>query len=125
MPPRTRPPPPGVWDSDFGKMTLDAGGSGSYAGFSPGTVSGSVTGNVNKGTWMQPGNPPKDGAFEWTLSADGRSFTGTWAYSAGGCGIACGWNGACVSGSCTMNTTGNTSPLLRRLPRRLRPCRSA
>jgi hypothetical protein len=33
----------GVWNSDFGPLTLDAGGSGSYTGFNPGTVSGSVT----------------------------------------------------------------------------------
>ena len=49
--------------SDFGPLTLDAGGSGSYSGSNPGTVSGSVTGNVDKGTWNQPGNPPKSGTF--------------------------------------------------------------
>ena len=72
----------GVWNSDFGKMTLDAGGSGKYEGFNPGTISGHVTGNVDEGTWSQPGDPPKKG-FN----------TGVWAYETGGCGSACGWNG--------------------------------
>ncbi len=98
----------GVWNSDFGPLTLDAGGSGSYTGFNPGTVSGSVTGNVDKGTWNQPGTPPKSGTFEFTMSADGHSFTGVWAYAAGGCGSACGWNGTCQSGACLKN--GETTP---------------
>jgi hypothetical protein len=94
----------GTWDTDFGMLTLDAGGSGSYTGFSPGTVSGTVNGNVNKGTWSQPGNPPKSGTFEWTMSPGGQSFTGVWAYDGGGCGTACGWNGRrCVAGPCLEN----------------------
>ena len=93
----------GVWNSDFGPLTLDAGGSGSYTGFSPGTVSGSVKGNVDKGTWSQPGTPPKTGTFEFTMSSSGQSFTGTWAYTSGGCGTACGWNGTCLSGDCLKN----------------------
>src|SRR3954451_17653461 len=70
----------GTWDSDFGPLTLDAGGSGSYQGSNPGTVTGHVTGNVDKGTWQQPGNPPRQGTFEFTLASDGRSFSGVWAY---------------------------------------------
>ena len=100
----------GVWNSDFGRMTLDAGGSGSYAGFSPGTVSGSVTGDVNQGTWNQPGTPPRSGTFKFTLSSNGGSFTGEWAYDAGGCGIACGWNGTCIEGPCLQN--GTSTPCL-------------
>ena len=80
----------GVWNSDFGLLTLDAGGSGSYTGFSPGTVSGSVTGNLDKGVWNQPGTPPKSGTFVFTMSSDGLSFTGDWAYAGGGCGSSCG-----------------------------------
>ena len=93
----------GVWNSDFGQLTLAASGSGSYTGYSPGTVSGTVTGNVDKGTWSQPGDPPKEGTFAFTLSASGHSFTGTWAYKGGGCGTACGWNGTCLSGACLKN----------------------
>ncbi len=95
----------GVWNSDFGRLTLDAGGSGSYAGFNPGTLSGNVTGNVNQGTWNQPGNPAKSGTFKFTLGASGLSFTGDWAYDSGGCGTACGWNGTCIEGACLQNGT--------------------
>src|ERR1019366_1924980 len=61
----------GVWNSDFGPLTLDAGGSGSYTGFNPGTVTGSVsngaaTGEIDVGTWTQPGTPTKNGTFEFT-----------------------------------------------------------
>ena len=93
----------GIWNSDFGQLTLSAGGSGAYTGFNPGTVSGSVTGNVDKGTWNQPGTPPKSGTFTFTMSPDGQSFTGEWAYASGGCGSTCGWNGVCQSGECLKN----------------------
>jgi len=39
----------GTWDSDFGKLALDAGGSGSCAGFNPGTVTGAVMGSEDHG----------------------------------------------------------------------------
>src|SRR3954454_8859403 len=98
----------GTWDSDFGPLTLDAGGSGSYVGSNGGTVSGHVTGNVDQGTWYQPGTPPRQGTFKFTLGFDGRSFTGDWHYDTGGCGSACGWNGHCVSGPCLKNGTAST-----------------
>jgi hypothetical protein len=93
----------GDWNTDFGSMTLDAGGSGSYAGPPPGTLSGNVDGNVDEGTWNQPGDPPKKGTFHFTMSGDGLSFTGDWAYDSGGCGSACGWSGTCVDGPCLHN----------------------
>lgn len=105
----------GVWNSSFGRMTLDAGGSGSYEGFNPGTVSGMVDGNVNGGTWTQPGNPTKSGTFKFILSADGLSFTGDWEYSTGGCGTACGWNGDCFSGPCKDNKASVPTAAVRRL----------
>ena len=100
----------GTWDSDFGELTLDAGGSGSYKGSSSGTVTGKVTGNVDEGRWSQPssqpGGPTLKGTFKFTMSGDGRSFSGVWAYDSGGCGTACGWNGRrCISGACLMNGT--------------------
>jgi hypothetical protein len=65
----------GTWNSDFGKMTLNAGGSGKYEGFNPGTLSGTVkAGGILEGTWNQPGDPPKKGTFKFTLN--GRSFSG-------------------------------------------------
>src|SRR3954467_905505 len=99
----------GTWDSDFGPLTLDAAGSGSYVGSNGGTVSGHVTGNVDEGTWYQPGTPPRQGTFKFTLGFDGRSFAGDWHYDTGGCGSACGWNGRCVSGPCLSNGTASTS----------------
>lgn len=100
----------GTWDSDFGKLTLSAGGSGSYEGFNPGTVSGTIKGDVLKGTWAQPGDPPKNGTFKFTMSTDGRFFIGVWAYAGGGCGSACGWSGTCVEGACTKNSpAGNVA----------------
>lgn len=101
----------GTWNSDFGKLTLSASGSGTYEGYYPGTVSGTITGNVLEGTWTQPTNdPPKSGSFKFTMSADGHSFTGDWAYAGGGCGIACGWNGTCIDGPCTANGTASPTP---------------
>ena len=94
----------GTWNSDFGEMTLDAGGSGNYvspfgAG-SSGTISGKVDGRVNKGTWKQPNS---SGTFIFTMSGSGLTFTGDWAYDQGGCGSSCGWNGECIKGPCKEN----------------------
>ncbi len=100
----------GTWNTDFGKLTLSAGGSGSYEGFSSGSVSGTITKNVFKGIWTQPGNPPQTGTFSFTMSSDGRSFSGVWAYESGGCGSACGWSGTCVAGACLKNGTTPTQP---------------
>jgi hypothetical protein len=99
----------GVWTSDFGELTLDAGGSGSYAGSNPGTVTGHVTGNVDEGNWNQPGTPPKQGTFKFTRSFDGKSFSGEWHYDTGGCGSACGWNGTCKAGPCMDNGVAQTT----------------
>ena len=93
----------GIWDTDFGDMTLNAGGSGGYKGYSSGTISGNVNGRVNEGTWEQSGDPPKKGTFRFTMGASGLSFTGEWEYEEGGCGAACGWNGTCVAGPCLEN----------------------
>lgn len=109
----------GTWNSDFGMMTLTAGGSGHYEGFTPGDVKGTIKGNVLKGTWTQPGDPPKKGTFEFTMSGDGRSFSGDWAYANGSCGTACGWNGVCVAGPCTKNGTEKAAatPAKKKKPR--------
>lgn len=104
----------GVWNTDFGEMTLDAGGSGHYEGFTPGTVSGNVSGNVNQGTWhddvQDPGDNTDNGTFTFTMGADGKSFTGEWAYDGGGCGTGCGWNGTCIEGACLQNGSGGGLP---------------
>ncbi len=104
----------GVWNTDFGPMTLNAGGSGGYKGYSPGTISGTIKPNrVLQGTWNQPGDPPKKGTFKFVMSSDGRSFTGAWAYSSGGCGSACGWSGTCAQGACLKNGSGRGAPASR------------
>jgi hypothetical protein len=94
----------GVWNTDFGRMTLDASGAGSYEGFSPGTITpNGPVGEVNEGIWDQGGDPPRRGPYRFVLSGGGQSFTGTWSYEQGGCGTACGWNGTCFSGACKEN----------------------
>jgi len=94
----------GTWSTDFGEMTLDAGGSGDYVSpFGPnssGTVEGNVDGRVNTGRWKQPNS---SGTFIFTMSGDGLSFTGDWQYDGGGCGSSCGWNGECTAGPCLEN----------------------
>jgi hypothetical protein len=96
----------GTWDTDFGDMTLDAGGSGTYKGSSSsssGTIDGTVDGRVDQGKWDQPGPPHLSGTFKFTMSGNGLFFTGDWEYDQGGCGSACGWNGKCIDGPCLEN----------------------
>ena len=100
----------GVWNSDFGRLTMAADGSGNYEGFSPGTISGPASGSVNEGTWSQPGDPPREGTYKFTLSGDGKSFSGEWAYKTGGCGTACGWSGTCIEGACLKNGSAPAAP---------------
>ena len=87
----TSEPPPastswaGMWDTNFGTMTLTQTGttvSGSYT-YQDGKVDGTVSGNVLQGTWSEaPRASLRDrGSFRFTLSADGRSFTGEWNYA--------------------------------------------
>ena len=104
----------GVWNTDLGTLTLDAGGSGTKVSYYPGTFTGTVTGNVDKGTWTEATTPPKEGTFEITMSADGHSFTGSWAYKdvayPGGYGGGGGWNGTCASGECLKNSAAPPPP---------------
>jgi hypothetical protein len=108
----------GTWNSDFGRMTLGAGGSGNYVSpfgaSSSGTIAGNVDGRVNKGRWEQPppreGDPPKKGKFIFTMSGSGLTFTGDWEYDQGGCGSSCGWNGTCIEGACLENDDPPSEP---------------
>jgi hypothetical protein len=93
----------GVWDTNFGRMTLDASGSGSYEWEYPGTITGHVQGDTLEGTWVQPGNQSK-GTLTFTMSSGGRGFTGEWQYDSGGCGShTCRWRGSCIAGACLSN----------------------
>jgi hypothetical protein len=72
----------GTWSTNWGDMTLTGSGgsiSGTYS-HSQGSLQGTVEGNVLRFHWSQKGNGNK-GAGKFTLSADGRSFTGSWNYN--------------------------------------------
>jgi hypothetical protein len=86
----------GTWSTNFGTMTLTQNGasvSGSYT-YKGGTITGTVSGSVFSGTWTQTpgGNTPNSGQFEFTVAADGSSFTGQWRYGSSGPWYS-GWNG--------------------------------
>lgn len=66
----------GSWDTNMGAMQLQQSGSslsGTYSG--AGQVTGTVNGTYAQGTYV---NGAYHGDFEFTLSADGNSFSGRW-----------------------------------------------
>lgn len=80
----------GTWDTleiDDGNLrvtlTMTQSGAkvtGSYNGEgSNGTISGTVSGNVLKGTFQN--NLGNSGSFQFTLSADGRNFSGYYVFA--------------------------------------------
>ena len=75
----------GEWDTNWGKMVLTQNGAavtGTYT-YDKGKISGTISGNVLAGTWSESPSyaPPKDGGnVEFTMSADGKSFSGKWRY---------------------------------------------
>jgi hypothetical protein len=80
----------GVWDSEqWGEMELKQSGdrvTGTYA-WDDGKIEGTVSGTTLRGTWSESPSysPPDDaGDFEFTLSADGKSFSGHWRYGSDG-----------------------------------------
>jgi hypothetical protein len=87
----------GTWDTDWGEMTLVQTGNtvtGEYTHDS-GKISGTVSGNKLIGTWSESPsyNPPSDaGDVEFTLSANGNSFDGSWRYGSTG-SMSGGWVG--------------------------------
>ena len=92
----------GTYDTEFGPLKLTRTGdtvSGSYwwegAGEpSKATVKGTVRGNVLAGRWVQIDDK---GTFKFTLSRDGRGFTGSFTTDGNpeGSGE---WNGTCTGG---------------------------
>lgn len=89
----------GTWDTTFGRIALHGGSGGYvYAGIES-RIAGAISGNTLSGRYFQPNYPDKryeEGPVEFTLSADGKDFTGTWKAkdnSGGGS-----WNGHCVGG---------------------------
>jgi hypothetical protein len=77
------------WHTNFGEMVLEFSGdrvSGEYE-HDGGRIEGILSGRVITGTWSESPSyaPPNDaGQFEFTLSEDGRSFTGRWRYDSEG-----------------------------------------
>jgi hypothetical protein len=76
----------GTWDSEqWGEMKLTQKGNtitGTYT-WDEGKIEGTVSGTTLRGTWSESPSysPPDDaGDFEFTLSADGNSFSGHWRY---------------------------------------------
>jgi hypothetical protein len=86
----------GRFDSSFGDLSFEAKGNkvtGNYD-FCGGQLRGTADGNRLVGNWREnpdecePGEnrspaAPVTGSFDFTLSSDGSSFTGTWRYSNG------------------------------------------
>lgn len=69
------------WGTEVCSLTLQQSGTtvtGNYTttGAPPGTVNGTLAGNVLTGTWGDSAGG--GGGLALTFSADGRSFTGTW-----------------------------------------------
>ena len=89
----------GTWSTTYGMMHLTQIGNqvtGTYE-HSNGHIVGTVSGNVLTGTWSEgPTYMPPDNAgdFQFTISSDGKTFSGGWRYGS--------------SGSWTMNWNGTT-----------------
>jgi hypothetical protein len=79
----------GTWQTKWGKMVIVQNGNsitGTYE-HDKGKISGTINGNKLSGNWSEAPSyqPPNDaGEFEFTLSADGKSFTGHWRYGNNG-----------------------------------------
>jgi hypothetical protein len=87
----------GTWDTNWGTMVVTQSGTsvtGTYTHDS-GKITGTVSGNKLTGTWSESPSysaPNDAGDISFTLSADGKSFTGSWRYGSSGSWSG-GWNG--------------------------------
>jgi hypothetical protein len=106
----------GAWYHNFGKMNLTQVGNnvtGTYAnGFSGGngSIAGIVEGNTLTGTYTIGGSGP----IEFTLSADGKRFDGTWGASNKWCGARDGEffpNGCSYQGNFTSDYGDGNCPM--------------
>jgi len=79
----------GTWTTDWGNMRLRQSGThleGDYD-HEQGRITGEVAGNVLTGAWSEAPSyqPPQDGGeLQFTLSADGNSWTSRWRYGSTG-----------------------------------------
>lgn len=82
----------GSWETNFGVIVMTQTGTtvtGTYS-YDSGSLTGIVTGNTLKGTWVESDDK---GTFVFTLSADGKSFTGSWQETEPDPNQGGGWNG--------------------------------
>lgn len=83
----------GTWETNFGTMSLTQNGTsvtGSYA-YQSGSINGTVSGNTLTGTWVETDDR---GTFSFTLSADGKSFSGSWKETSPNPNQGGSWNGS-------------------------------
>ena len=79
----------GTWSTTYGMMHLTQTGNqvtGTYA-YNNGHIVGTVSGNVLTGTWSEaPTYSPPDhaGDVQFTISSDGKTFSGHWRYDSSG-----------------------------------------
>lgn len=82
----------GSWESNFGVIVMTQSGStvtGTYS-HDVGSLQGTVSGNKLTGTWVESDDK---GTFTFTLSADGKSFKGSWKETEPDPGQGGGWDG--------------------------------
>lgn len=96
----------GTWDSTFGDIEMDAGGSGTYDTYGqPSSISGSISGpdgRTNTGTWDEG---ESEGTFIFNMTPGGATWVGSYERTEGGCVFPpCAWDGTCVSGACVENS---------------------
>ena len=95
----------GTWSTNFGTMTLRQSGNsvdGNYT-HDQGHLRGTVSGRVLRGKWDEAPTrtgPGDAGDFEFTMSADGKSWTGRWRYAREGAPWGTDWRGTCTRGAC-------------------------
>lgn len=83
----------GVWKTDFSSMTLTQTGNtvtGPYA-YHDGRIEATASGRTLTGRWIEYDN---EGTFTFTMSEDGKSFTGTWIETKPHPGGGGSWNGS-------------------------------
>ncbi|MEE8370770.1 MAG: hypothetical protein V3R73_01395 [Sphingomonadales bacterium] len=101
----------GIWNTDYGKMTIPPAVPGPIRGtyeLDGGRIIGQVTGHVFTGIWIENGSSVncdpqvRDGSLHWgnlrlEFNQDFTEFKGLWAY----CGEAPnrGWNGTRIGGA--------------------------
>jgi hypothetical protein len=79
----------GTWSTTYGMMHLTQTGNqvaGTYD-TNNGHITGTVSGNVLSGTWSEAPTyslPNHAGDFEFTVSSDGKTFTGHWRFDSSG-----------------------------------------